>query len=506
MTVEYDKDKLEYKGINTNANVEDKNGVLTISGKGTDKSTDSDKIILSFKAKSTGDTVITLKDCKVGKNSKEKDATPEAIVPNTNCKITIEDYTVSISEDFEGDKTVSSGSDYTFKAKNPNYEYKITASMGDKTAEVIDNRDGTYTIKNVKGNLVISASKTPKSYKVIVSGSGKDDITAPENAKYGSDYVFTLNQEANFEYIVTVKVNDKLVSPKIDEASKAYTLDGTSITGDIKIDVVKTEKPVIKIDEQKNSDSNIEIVDGKLVYNKQKSTKAVFTILNSNPENLTKVSVDGKALAQDDYTAEKGSIILTLKKTYLDNLAVGNHKLTAETKDGTVETDFIVKDESDADKYTPSAEKVEVDFGRAVTKDMIKGAIKGIPDDANIDMDESILPDGKTAGAFELNVTITYKDKSQDKLVVKGEVKEEKPKPDPEKPDPDKPNPQKPDPQKPGKQDDASKGGKTTVDKDNIKAKDTAKTGDNANPLGYAGLTITAIGTLYLAKRRKKTL
>lgn len=510
LTVEYDKDKLEYKGINTNANVEDKNGVLTISGKGTDKSTDSDKIILSFHGKATGNALITLKDCKVGKNSKEKDATPEAIVPNTNCKITIEDYTVSISEDFEGDKTVSSGSDYTFKAKNPNYEYKITASMGDKTADVIDNRDGTYTIKNVKGNLVISASKTPKLYKVIVSGSGKDDITAPENAKYGSDYVFSLNQEAGFEYLVTVKVNDNLVSPKIDEAGKVYTLDGASITGDIKINVLKTEKPVIKIDEQKNLDSNIEIVDGKLVYNKQKSTKAVFTILNSNPENLTKVSVDAKELSESDYTAGRGSIILTLKKTYLDNLAVGNHKLTVETKDGTVETEFIVKDESDADKYTPSAEKVEVDFGQAVTKELIKKAIKDIPSDATIDIDEDTLPDGKTAGAFELNVTITYKDKSQDKLVVKGEVKEEKPKPDPEKPDPkpdpDKPNPQKPDPQKPGKQDDASKGGKTTVDKDNIKAKDTAKTGDNANPLGYAGLAITAIGTLYLAKRRKKTL
>ena len=508
MTVEYDKDKLEYKGINTNANVEDKNGVLTISGKGTAKSTDSDKIILSFKAKSTGDTVITLKDCKVGKNSKDKDATPEAIVPNTNCKITIEDYTVSISEDFEGDKTVSSGSDYTFKAKNPNYEYKITASIGENTAEVIDNRDGTYTIKNVKGNLVISASKTPKSYKVTVAGSGKDDITAPENAKYGSDYVFTLNQEANFEYIVTVKVNDKVVSPKIDEASKAYTLDGTSITGDIKIDVVKTEKPVIKIDEQKNADSNIEIVDGKLVYNKQKSIKAVFTVLNSNPDKLNKVSVDGKDLAQNDYTVEKGSIIITLKKSYLDNLSVGNHKLTAETKDGTVETEFTVKDESDADKYTPSADKVEVEFGKAVTKELIKKAIKDIPDDADIAMDESTLPDGKTAGAFEVNVTITYKDKSQDKLVVKGEVKEEKPKPDPDKPDPkpdpDKPNPQKPDPQKPGQKDDGSKGGKTTVEKDTVKAKDTAKTGDNANALGYAGLAIVALGAGYAVIRRKR--
>ena len=515
MTVEYDKDKLEYKGINTNANVEDKNGVLTISGKGTDKSTDSDKIILSFHGKATGDALITLKDCKVGKNSKDKDATPEAIVPNASCKITIEDYTVSISEDFEGDKTVSSGSDYTFKAKNPNYEYKITASMGDKTADVIDNRDGTYTIKNVKGNLVISASKTPKLYKVIVSGSGKDDITAPENAKYGSDYVFSLNQEAGFEYLVTVKVNDNLVSPKIDEAGKVYTLDGASITGDIKINVLKTEKPVIKIDEQKNLDSNIEIVDGKLVYNKKKSTKAVFTILNSNPENLTKVSVDAKELSESDYTAGRGSIILTLKKTYLDNLAVGNHKLTVETKDGTVETEFIVKDESDADKYTPSADKVEVDFGQAVTKDMIKGAIKGIPDDANIGMDESILPDGKKAGAFEVNVTITYKDKSQDKLVVKGEVKEEKPKPDPEKPDPkpdpDKPNPQKPDPQKPDEtkpdqKDDGSKGGKATVEKDTVKAKDTAKTGDNANALGYAGLAITALGAGYAVIRRKKSI
>ena len=74
-----------------------------------------------------------------------------------------------------------------------------------------------------------------------------------------------------------------------------------------------------------------------------------------------------------------------------------------------------------------------------------------------------------------------------------------------EKPDPDKPNPQKPDPQKPGKQDDASKGGTTTA-KDTVKDKGTAKTGDTENPLGYAGLTITAIGTLYLAKRRKKTL
>ena len=111
-----------------------------------------------------------------------------------------------------------------------------------------------------------------------------------------------------------------------------------------------------------------------------------------------------------------------------------------------------------------------------------------------IDLDEASLPDGKTAGAFEVNVTVVYKDQSQDKLVVKGVVKEENAKPDP----------QKPDPQKPGQTDDGNKTGKTTVEKDTVKAKDAAKTGDTANALGYAGLAIAALGAGYVIARRKK--
>ena len=58
----------------------------------------------------------------------------------------------------------------------------------------------------------------------------------------------------------------------------------------------------------------------------------------------------------------------------------------------------------------------------------------------------------------------------------------------------------------PGQKDDASKGGKTTVEKDNVKAKGTTKTGDNANALGYAGLTIAALGVGYAVARRRKNL
>ena len=342
----------------------------------------------------------------------------------------------------------------------------------------------------------------------------------------------------------------------------------------------------ITADQIHNEGNNVTIDNGKLVYTKGTSLGATWYIKNGVLSRLEKVKVDDTEINANQYEAKEGSIILTLKKDYLDNLSVGTHKLTVQTKDGNVESQFEVKDapvppkynatyefksmtvgmdlpegiakgllpasidgladktkvtptepkettveveggkwifkgydpkeatidgadikfvgswafekaaptQKEADKYNPTSEPITVDFGKAVTKELIKKAIKGIPDDAMIDLDEASLPDGKTAGAFEVNVTVMYKDQSQDKLVVKGVVKEENAKPDP----------QKPDPQKPGQKDDGSKGGKTTVEKDTVKAKDAAKTGDTANALGYAGIAIAALGAGYVIIRRKR--
>ena len=342
----------------------------------------------------------------------------------------------------------------------------------------------------------------------------------------------------------------------------------------------------ITADQSHNEGNNVTIDNGKLVYTKGTSLGATWYIKNGVLSRLEKVKVDDTEINANQYEAKEGSIILTLKKDYLDNLSVGTHKLTVQTKDGNVESQFEVKDapvppkykatyefksmtagmdlpegiangllpasidgiadktkvtptepnettveaqggkwifkgynpkeatidgadikfvgswafekaapiQREADKYNPTSEPIAVDFGKTVTKELIKKAIKGIPDDAMIDLDEASLPDGKTAGAFEVNVTVMYKDQSQDKLVVKGVVKEENAKPDP----------QKPDPQKPGQKDDGSKGGKTTVEKDTVKAKDAAKTGDTANALGYAGIAIAAFGAGYVIIRRKR--
>ena len=59
-------------------------------------------------------------------------------------------------------------------------------------------------------------------------------------------------------------------------------------------------------------------------------------------EKFTGVSVDGSALAQDYYTAQSGSTVVTLKPEYLRTLAAGKHTLRIEFTDGYAQTDFTV--------------------------------------------------------------------------------------------------------------------------------------------------------------------
>ena len=101
-----------------------------------------------------------------------------------------EDWT--LPEDFTGESTVAPGADYTFTAKDKNYDFTFTGStMGGADVEVIDNGDGTYTVKNVTGSIVITATKKGKQYPVTVTGSGKTDITVADFARYGEDFTFS---------------------------------------------------------------------------------------------------------------------------------------------------------------------------------------------------------------------------------------------------------------------------------------------------------------------------
>ena len=241
----YDAEKLSYQSVNdTAATVTDKNGTLTILGYGGDKST-AKPFTVTFEGKAAGKATVTLTEANVDHmdQASAQDAPAAAIEP-ASAEITVTAvYTVTLPEGFTGESTVKHGDDYTFKADDKNYDYKFDGSaMGGEDVTVEDNGDGTFTVKNVTGDLTITATKTGKTYTVTVTGSGKDDVTAAAEAVYGTDYTFSIAREAGYNYAVTVTINGAAYSAA--ENNGSYTISGSSITGGIVIDVAKTAQTI----------------------------------------------------------------------------------------------------------------------------------------------------------------------------------------------------------------------------------------------------------------------
>ena len=154
------------------------------------------------------------------------------------------DYSVTLPEGFNGAATVGHGKDYTFTAQqDPHYDYSFTGStMGGNAVTVINNGDGSFKVSKVTGNLVICSDRTPKTYTVTVTGTGAADATAAARADYATDYTFTLNKDANYDYTVAVTIGGRSCTPALAADGKTYTILGTSITGNIVIHVTKTQK------------------------------------------------------------------------------------------------------------------------------------------------------------------------------------------------------------------------------------------------------------------------
>lgn len=248
LTLTYDTDKLTYNSC-TAADAlavvkDDVPGTIRVIGFGDDKNLDTPAATLSFTAKGTGEAEVKITSAKVdiGSQAVGSDA-PAAFLLDDTTVIKVTGYTVTLGEGLSGESTVAPGADYTFTAIDAdNYDYVISATMGGETTTANDNGDGTYTIPNVTGNLVINATMTPKSYNVTVEGTGAGDVTAANKAAYNTDYTFTVTEDGNYTYNTTVTVGGKAYTLGTPENGK-YTIPGTDIKGDIVITVTKTVKP-----------------------------------------------------------------------------------------------------------------------------------------------------------------------------------------------------------------------------------------------------------------------
>ena len=248
----YDAEKLDFANaaignssetpaiINDNSDA----GLLTIGGYGEVRSDSS--ITLNFTVKAAGEATVKLVKAHMDvRANAAKDAQTASVPADQSGTVTIlcGGFPVVLPKCATGAAYVTENGDYTFTA-DPGYNYDFSATVNDEYIDVIDNGDGSYTIKHVTGKLVISANSTPtvKTYAVTVTGDGYGDVSAPTPAKHGQNYTFTVTQAANYDYAVAVMVNGQPVTCTVNSSGSnayTYTIPAKSVTGPVVITVKK---------------------------------------------------------------------------------------------------------------------------------------------------------------------------------------------------------------------------------------------------------------------------
>lgn len=248
----YDAEKLDFANaaignssetpaiINNNSDA----GLLTIGGYGEVRSDSS--IMLNFTVKAAGEATVKLVKAQMDvRANTAKDAQTASVPAGQSDTVTIlcGGFPVVLPKCATGAAYVTANGDYTFTA-DPGYNYDFSATVDNEKVDIINNRDGSYTIKNVTGELVISANSTPtvKTYEVTVEGDGSGDVSALTPAKHGQEYTFTVTQAANYDYAVAVTVNGQPVTCTVSSSGRlyTYTIPAAAVTGPVIITVKKT--------------------------------------------------------------------------------------------------------------------------------------------------------------------------------------------------------------------------------------------------------------------------
>lgn len=144
--------------------------------------------------------------------------------------------------EFVGESSASYGDSYSFIAtKKEGYEgeVKISYFMGEEESKTLTSSSSTYTINNVKGNLVISSSNLDLiEYNVTAPSKNEAySFTGEAKVKYGQDYIFTLKSNVGYQFS-SVSVKENGIAKEVKELNDdQYKV--SNVKGDLTIEVIE---------------------------------------------------------------------------------------------------------------------------------------------------------------------------------------------------------------------------------------------------------------------------
>ncbi len=243
LTLTYNPAYLTYKTSSAATdNVTVENGIIKLADYGDPKSS----YTFEFTATGAGTTEIRLTSAKFSEaaDAASKDLTA-AVITNDTVSVTVQQapHQVTLSPYLSGNATVPHNEAYTFVIQDEAsayHTYEISATMGGQTVPVKKNDDGSYTIENVTGALVISAERTAKMYAVsFTTETAGMGITLPANVSvpYGTDYSFTLPNTEGYSttYTVAYATNENSVEYAVE--GNTVTIPGTAIIDAINVTI-----------------------------------------------------------------------------------------------------------------------------------------------------------------------------------------------------------------------------------------------------------------------------
>lgn len=284
-----------------------------------------DALTLSFVAAGQGKSDVKVTEAYVDTNANaiELDAPAAAILDDT-AVITVSGYTVSLPDDFtrtdaEG-SVIEAGGNLTFVPKDPNYDYTVTVTVGGEEVTPTIGEDGTYTVPNVNGNVIVTSEKIAKSFTVTLG----DDTIGETTATYKKDYTFKLTPADGYTYNMAVTIGGKdytgFKAQVNDDGTTTYTILGADVTGNIVINSNKQVKPLETYQVSFAGNGAGEAAGESTVQEKANYT---FTVAKQeNFEYTITATMGGK-----DVTVTEGA-----NNTYTISNVTGNLVITIEKK------------------------------------------------------------------------------------------------------------------------------------------------------------------------------